>query len=140
MFEDIFTVLYQGELPDFVVLRKRFDLAVIKKMGVLKQPPAMWPVDPKINPPSKSLLFAALLLDDKEAMATVYGIVQAEVEERLRARGRRPSAEEIARLIDEAQQQIQPYLEETGDEVLRNELFIRAQRFGMGTNRRPRQE
>ena len=67
MFEQMVSDLKNEKLPESTLLRKRFEAALVKKLGVIKTPYSFWPVDKKINPSTKELLWAAVLLHDKEA-------------------------------------------------------------------------
>ncbi|MEW6594046.1 MAG: hypothetical protein AB1413_04155 [Thermodesulfobacteriota bacterium] len=113
-------------------LRRWLDVALVKKLGVLKQPYLVWPADPKINPPAGVLLLAALLLDDADAVATVAGIAAAEAEERLKAKGGQPSAAEIAAAtLAILQQALAEMLPDSGATPLQAKLRRRACRFGL---------
>ncbi len=81
MIGTILSATQKGEPLPLKQLRQWFDLAVIKKMGVLKQPYHCWPNDPKINPELRELFWGSLLLADAEAQSLVQGIMQAEEEE-----------------------------------------------------------
>ncbi len=81
MFTDIFIALKQGEFPDLELLQRRFDLAMTKKLGVVKLPPAFWMQDPKINPRADHLLQAALLLDDRERCDLAVSVLAVEHQE-----------------------------------------------------------
>lgn len=70
MFSEIVKGLQAAVLPDMQALRQRFDLALVKKSGILRQPYHFWSQDLKINPSSKHLIWAAILLEDPEAFAT----------------------------------------------------------------------
>jgi len=87
MFQQIIADLKCGKLPDSILLRKRFEAALVKKMGVIRTPYSFWPGDPKINPPAKHLLWAVTLLEDKENCNVVEAIIAAELEEKRRAKG-----------------------------------------------------
>ena len=86
MFSDMVAALERGEWPDERALRSRLSLAVTKKLGVLNIPYLCWSGDPKINPPTKHLLWAALLVGDKDQFAVVVSILQAELAERAAAK------------------------------------------------------
>ena len=72
---------------DLEQLKKRFDLAMTKKLAVIKLPPSFWMQDPKINPRADHLLWAALLLDDPERAALAFSAMAVEHEERRRKQG-----------------------------------------------------
>ena len=109
MFEQMVSDLKNGTLPENKLLRRRFDAALVKKMGVIKTPYSFWPADPKINPPAKQLLWAAILLHDEENFRVVEAIISSEVEEKLRAKGQKDSLPVLAAKI---QQILQSYIHE----------------------------
>jgi len=78
MFTQIFAALEQGEVADPELLQRRFDLAMTKKLGVVKLPPAFWMRDPKINPRADHLLQAALLLGDRERCDLAVSVLAVE--------------------------------------------------------------
>ncbi|MBW2329145.1 MAG: hypothetical protein JRF04_05945 [Deltaproteobacteria bacterium] len=82
MFTQIFAALEQGEAPDFELLRRHFDLAMTKKLGVIKLPPAFWMQDSKINPRADHLLQVALLLGDRERCDLAVSVLALEISER----------------------------------------------------------
>ena len=63
---------------DLEQLKKRFDLAMTKKLAVIKLPPSFWMQDPKINPRADHLLWAALLLDDPDRAALAFSAMAVE--------------------------------------------------------------
>ncbi len=69
-------------MPESDQLRRRFDIAITKKLGVVKLPPSFWMQDPKINPRADHLLWAALLLGDTERVALAFSALAVEHEER----------------------------------------------------------
>ena len=81
MFTSIFTALKQGRNPDLELLRRHFDLAMTKKLGVVKLPPAFWMQDTKINPRADHLLQAAMLLGDRERCGLAVSVLAVEVAE-----------------------------------------------------------
>lgn len=99
--------LKSGKMPATNLLRKRFDAALIKKMGVIRTPYSFWPADTKINPPAQQLMWAAILLQDSENFRVIEAIVSAELEERLKAKGQQASIPELASLV---KQRIQEYI------------------------------
>lgn len=125
MFEQMVSALKNGTFPDTNLLRKRFAAALVKKMGVIRTPYSFWPADTKINPPAKQLLWAAILLHDKENFSIVETIISTELEEKQRAKGQPdPTQTHNAKV----QQLLQVYLREfielapdkTGKENLRH--------------------
>ena len=87
MFEQMVSDLRNEKLPESTLLRKRFEAALIKKLGVIQTPYSFWPADTKINPPSKQLLWAAILLHDIENFRMVEAIISSELEEQQKAKG-----------------------------------------------------
>lgn len=70
--------LTAGQLPEPRELEKRLSIALVKKMGILKQPYLIRPQDPKINPPAEHLLWAAVLLEDNEKFSLAADILYTE--------------------------------------------------------------
>ena len=66
MFSDMINALRHNHLPETAPLKARLRAAVVKKMAILRQPYLFWPQDTKINPPARHLLWAAVLLQDRE--------------------------------------------------------------------------
>ena len=87
MFEQMVSELKKGILPEISLLRKRFNLALVKKLGVIKTPCSFWTSDKKINPATKELLWAAILLEDRDNYMLVEGIIATEIEEKRKASG-----------------------------------------------------
>ncbi len=81
MFVEVFRDMSMGKMIDTDLLGRRFDLAITKKLGVVKLPPSFWMQDPKINPRSDHLLWAALLLDDPDRVALAFSVLAVEYEE-----------------------------------------------------------
>jgi hypothetical protein len=81
MFSQLFTDLEQGVVPDFALLQRRFDLALTKKLAVVKLPPVFWMQDSKINPRADHLLQVALLLTDRERAAMAVSVLAVELAE-----------------------------------------------------------
>jgi hypothetical protein len=132
MIAQIRAALAGGPMVPADPLRRWLDVALVKKLGVLKQPYLVWPADPKINPPVGILLLAALLLDDADAVATVTGIAAAEAEERLKAKGGPPSAAEIAAAASATLQQALADFFPASDAIpLQTELRQRARAYGL---------
>lgn len=78
MFNQMIHSLRKGELPDLAILEKILAAALIKKLGVLKQPYHCRTQDPKINPPALHLFWAAIILEDEEKIDAAEGIVRTE--------------------------------------------------------------
>lgn len=99
MREQVLARLVKGEWPDTAAMRQWLRLALVKKMGVLNQPYHCWSNDSKINPASRDLLLVATLLDDRESLAAVEGVLAAEAEIRGQAAGqwRQTVCAELAR-------------------------------------------
>ena len=87
MFDEMVAQLKKGKMVPKDQLRKRFDGAMVKKLGVLKTPYSFWPSDKKINPSAKELLWAAILLEDKGDFRLTEGIIATEVAEKQKASG-----------------------------------------------------
>jgi len=101
MFEEMVSLLKQGKMPQPDLLRKRFDRALIKKLGVIKTPYSFWSSDKKINPAAKELLWAAILLNDIENYRMVEAVITSELEEKQRARGLHDSIEILADKVNQ---------------------------------------
>jgi hypothetical protein len=119
MFEQMVADLKDGILPENDILRKRFEAALIKKIGVIKTPYSFWPADSKINPPAKQLLWAAILLHDQENFKIVEAIISSELEEKQRTKGQQYS---IQALTVNVQQLMKVYIKEFV-ELAPNETF-----------------
>ncbi len=109
MFAQMVSGLKRGILPDNVLLGKRFEAALVKKMGVIRTPYSFWPADTKINPPVKQLLWAAILLQDKENFCIIEAVISSELEEKLRAKGQ---PVKILTLDAKVQELLQDYIHE----------------------------
>ncbi|MFC1843624.1 hypothetical protein ACFLZ5_02405 [Thermodesulfobacteriota bacterium] len=96
MFEEMVSLLKQGKFPQANLLQKRFDRAMTKKLGVIKTPYSFWSSDKKINPSTKELLWAAVLLSDKENYRMIEAIIASELEEKQRAKGLQVSIETLS--------------------------------------------
>jgi hypothetical protein len=87
MFTEMVSLLKRGEIIDLKLLRNRFDLALVKKIGVINTPYSFWSSDPKINPLTKELLWASILLEDKENFNLLLGVIATEANEKRMASG-----------------------------------------------------
>jgi hypothetical protein len=99
MFTEMIEALHRSQMVDPVGLKKRFDFALTKKMAVVKLPRALWVRDPKINPRSDHLLWAALLLLDRDRIDLALGVLEAERQEIFRAAGSR-GAEDLPAAVE----------------------------------------
>lgn len=78
MFSGMINALRQNRLPEATTLKARLRAAVVKKMAILRQPYLFWPQDTKINPPARHLLWAAVLLQDRENFELAADILVTE--------------------------------------------------------------
>jgi len=109
MFEQMVSDLKNEKLPESTLLRKRFEAALVKKLGVIRTPYSFWPADRKINPSTKELLWAAVLLHDKENYRMIEAVILSELEEKMRAKGLQNSTHD---LTDKVEQAMQDYIAE----------------------------
>ena len=109
MFDQMISDLKKGVIPDNYPLRNRFETAMVKKMGVIRTPYSFWPADRKINPSTKELLWAAILLHDNENYRIIEAIISSELEEKQRAKGLQTSSND---LNHKAEQVMQDYVTE----------------------------
>ena len=87
MFTRILHCLEKNEPVDLDRLSRLFDIAMTKKMGVLKMAPSYWQNDPKINPRADHLFWMALLLDDWHRIDLAISVLAAEHSEIKRTHG-----------------------------------------------------
>ena len=109
MFEQMVSDLKNEKLPESTLLRNRFEAALVKKLGVIRTPYSFWPADRKINPSTKELLWAAVLLHDKENYRMIEAVILSELEEKMRAKGLQNSTHD---LTDKVEQAMQDYIAE----------------------------
>lgn len=116
VFAEIFRDLGKGKRVDVDLLGRRFDLAITKKLGVVKLPPSFWMQDPKINPRVDHLLWAALLLGDPERVALAFSVLAVEHEEQQK---KRPPAEResVVQILDGYVQQLLALLPEKNEDL-----------------------
>ncbi|MBU0675413.1 MAG: hypothetical protein KJ950_12280 [Proteobacteria bacterium] len=62
-------------MPPVEPLAQLLRVALVKKQGVLQQPPACWSSDPKINPDSVHLVWAAVLNGRQEELISAEALV-----------------------------------------------------------------
>ena len=123
MFNQMVADLKNGIIHEVYPLRNRFETALVKKIGVIRTPYSFWPADRKINPSSKELLWAAVLLHDKENYRMIEAIVSSELEEKLRAKGLPNSTNDLALKIEQTMQDyIGEFIELAPSETFRNIL------------------
>jgi len=75
MFSKMINQLQEGRIPPAEDLASLLKVALVKKQGVLQQPPACWSNDPKINPDAVHLLWAATLLGHEDEILTAAGVM-----------------------------------------------------------------
>ena len=75
MFSEIIKLLKRGKLPSPEELQIRLKPAMVKKSGVMQQPRLCWSNDPKINPDSVHMLWAAILLEDHGLISMAVGMI-----------------------------------------------------------------
>ena len=127
MFEQMISVLKKGSMPENNLLRRRFEAALIKKMGVIKTPYSFWPADPKINPPAKQLLWAAILLQDLDNFGVMEAVISTELEEKQRAKGHPESMQTHASKVQQIiQAYIYEFIELAPDETFKENLRLMA--------------
>ena len=78
-------------------------------MGVIRTPYSFWPADRKINPSTKELLWAAILLHDKENYRMIEAIISSELNEKQRARGLQTNSNDLNHKTEQA---VQSYIAE----------------------------
>lgn len=87
MFAEMIAVIQNKGVPEPHILQKRYDFAMTKKMGIVKLPPAFWMQDPKINPRSDHLFWAALLLKDRNRIDMALSVIAVELAETISMKG-----------------------------------------------------
>src|SRR5210317_817896 len=124
MFDEMVSLLKQGEMVQSGLLRKRFDRALIKKLGVIKTPYSFWSSDKKINPSSKELLWAAILLNDRENYKIIEAVISSELAEKLRAKGMQKNIEALSNQASGLMQDyIAEFLELAPSETFKKKLL-----------------
>ena len=81
MFSEMITEIHNKGAPEPYALQKRYDFAMTKKLGIVKLPPAFWMQDPKINPRSDHLFWAALILKDRNRIDIALSVIAVELAE-----------------------------------------------------------
>lgn len=82
MFSQMIADLQHGLLPAAEALRARLQVAMVKKLAMLRLPRQFHHNDPKINPDTEHMLWAAILLEDADAIQTVQMILSTEAQTR----------------------------------------------------------
>lgn len=130
MFVDVIAELKNGRYPlDLTALKKRFNIAIIKKMAVLKMPCHFWSSDPKINPSTDQLAWVAFILEDGESFNLVELAITQEISGKLRGK---QSATELDSLTGDRLKEItDTFLNFAPDKTFRQELAgkVDQQRF-----------
>lgn len=119
MFDEMVSLLKEAKLPPKDILKKRFDAALTKKMAILKMPHTFWQGDKKINPSIEHLLWATILLEDKENFRLVEGLALAEVYEKSKAK---KDSTQLASTEETINQYLNNLLELAPDESFREIL------------------
>ncbi len=101
MFTEIFKKLKNSSILLSDLLRKRLEVAITKKLGVINLPYHFWSSDKKINPLTEHLLWAAVLLEDQEKINLIEGIILVETTETMQAKGNKtPSKKELYLIVE----------------------------------------
>jgi hypothetical protein len=130
MFDQMVSDLKKGIFPENRLLRKRFDAALVKKMGVIRTPYSFWPADRKINPSAKELLWAAIILDDMDNFRVVEAVIVSELEEKQKAKGLPENFYSLAAKVKQLlQEYINEFVELAPTETLREELERKSKQF-----------
>ncbi len=119
MFSTMIASLKQGKEPDTKELSKRFTIALVKKMGFLKQPYLFWPSDPKINPPAEHLLWATVVLTDQDKFELVAGILLTEQLES--SQNQHSGLDKLQKKL--ISQSLEALLQICGDDTQRNKML-----------------
>ena len=128
MFNHMVSDLKNAIIPEDYPLRNRFETALVKKIGVIRTPYSFWPADRKINPSSKELLWAAVLLHDKENYSTIEAIISSELEEKSRAKGLHSTRYELVHKVTQTMQDyIGEFIELAPSETFKSILQQKAQ-------------
>jgi hypothetical protein len=118
MFSEIVLDLGRNRLPEPDSLCRRFDIAVTKKQGVVRLPPSFWVDDPKINPRTDHLFWAALLTGDLQRIELAMAVINSEILEMNKVR----PADQQQELADQIHRLIVQFFERIPDRKLRREI------------------
>jgi len=123
MFEQMVIKLQNGSIPKKDDLSSRFEFALVKKLGVIRTPYQFWPNDPKINPLTKHLLWATILLNDVENYRIVEAIISSELDKKQKAAGLPYSLKDLRAKVKQIRMTyIREFVEVGPDETFNNEL------------------
>ena len=120
MFSEMIAAVNNNEAPELVSLQKRFDFALTKKLGIVKLPPAFWMQDPKINPRSDHLFWAALLLKDRNRIDMALSVIAVELTEAISLKG----DECRQRVENKAYELVEELLEQFSDVDVRQQFKL----------------
>ncbi|MEA3548353.1 MAG: hypothetical protein U9R66_11900 [Thermodesulfobacteriota bacterium] len=101
MFSRMIASLQKGEFHSAEELGPRFHAAVVKKMGVLKQPFLCRSQDKKINPSLKEMLWAAFVLKSRESVETVVSLITSEEYDSWKSRKGQTEMSDLSQLVDQ---------------------------------------
>jgi hypothetical protein len=130
MIADILSQLQEARMPTATAVEKWLAMALIKKMGVLNLPYHCWHTDPKINPSTKHLLWAAILTEDKERFAIVEGIIHTELQTaRVGAVQTTRQDQQAAAVRETVSRYVEELLSLPSEPAFRRELAIKVKHF-----------
>ncbi|OKY75360.1 MAG: hypothetical protein BM485_08825 [Desulfobulbaceae bacterium DB1] len=119
MFSEMITALQAGKMPGTSSLHQRLRGALIKKAAIIRQPSPLWPRDPKINPPSAHLLWAAVILRDRGNFNLAADLMVLETLESSRQKNLADIAGQRERLIARELQELRQLI---GDRSLQEKI------------------
>ena len=130
MFDQMVSELKSGIIPESSLLRRRFEAALVKKIGVIRTPYSFWPADRKINPSAKELLWAVILLNDMENFNVIEAVITTELEEKQKAKGVPENFDALSVKAKELlQEYITAFVELAPTESMRFQLEQKSRKF-----------
>ena len=75
MFSEMIATIKNGQTPDITTLQGRLRAAIVKKMAILQLARQFRHNDNKINPKAQHILWAAIIANDPESIATALDII-----------------------------------------------------------------
>lgn len=78
MFSHMIASLKQGVLPSAVSIQGRLHIALIKKEAILRLPKSFQVSDPKMNPRADHMIWAAVILEDRNLFDITASILLTE--------------------------------------------------------------